>query len=190
MTSPSGMIAFAARKSSSPFRPGILRSVTMRRPPPACPRSRAARPSEARTTRYPSRVSVRSRLSRSPGSSSATSSVAGSDMRRLLDRQPDRERRPPTGAVRPPELAAVLLGDLAGDRETEAGPLGFRGEELLEELGTDVVGDTLTRVGDRDLDPLAVEVARGRQAAPSRKRLEASPQQVPHRLGQPGHGAF
>src|SRR2546425_1130706 len=184
MTSTSGMIAFAARKSSSPVRPGILRSVTMRSTPPACTRSRAARPSEARTTRYPSRVSVRSRLSRSPGSSSATSSVAGSDMRRLLDRQPDRERRTPTGAVRPPELAAVLLGDLAGDRETEAGALGFRGEELLEELGTDVVGDTLTRVGDRDLDPLAVEAACDRQLAAARKRLEAVLDEVPHGLAQ------
>src|SRR5712692_8849985 len=152
MTSTSGMIAFAARKSSSPVRPGILRSVTMRSTPPACTRSRAARPSEASTTRYPSRVKVRSRLSRSPGSSSATSRVAGSDIRYPLDRQPDRERRAPRAAVRPADFAAVLLRDLSRDRESQAGTLRLRGEELLEKPGADVLGDAATRVGDGDLD--------------------------------------
>src|SRR5436190_82607 len=115
MTSTSGAIAFAARRTSMPVRPGILRSVTTRSIPP------------------PSRVSVRSRLSRRPGSSSAISSVAGSDMDGPLDRQSYREDRARARAVRPLDLAAVLLHDLARDREAEAGALRLRGEELLEE---------------------------------------------------------
>src|SRR5438874_10167711 len=129
-----------------PVSPGILRSVRTRSMPPACSRSSAALPSEARMTRYPSRVSVRSRLSRSPGSSSATRSVAGSDMRRVrggraFDRQPDREGRAAPGSVQPADLSVVLLDDLARDREAEAGALGRGGEELLGEAPPDGLGD-------------------------------------------------
>src|SRR3989442_1512915 len=148
MTSTSGAIAFAARRTSMPVRPGILRSVTTRSIPPPWSRSSAPRPSEARMTRNPSRVSVRSRLSRSPGSSSAISSVAGSDMDGPLDRQPDREDRARARAVRPLDLAAVLLRDLARDREAEAGALRLRGEELLEEGGGEA-GEGQVLLGER-----------------------------------------
>src|SRR5687767_10061909 len=135
MTSTSGAIALAALSSSRPVSPGILRSVTMRSMPPACTRSRAARPSEARTTLKPSRVSVRSRLSRTPGSSSATSRRALSDMDGAPpQRQPDDERGAAARAVLPPQVAAVLLGDLPRDGQTEPRALRLGGEEGLEEL--------------------------------------------------------
>src|SRR5438128_727509 len=105
ITSTSDAIALTARSSSIPESPGILRSVRTRSTPPAWRRSRAALPSEARMTRYPSRVSVRSRLWRSPGSSSAISSVAGSDTHGPLDRQPDREDRAPARADELGQLA-------------------------------------------------------------------------------------
>src|SRR5256886_8773731 len=172
MTSTSGAIAFAARRTSIPVSPGILRSVTTRSIPPPWSRSSAPRPSEARMTRYPSRVSVRSRLSRSPGSSSAISSVAGSDIHGPRDRQPDREDRASARAVRPPDLAAVLLRDLARDREAEAGALRLRGEELLEEPRPDRAWNAATRSGHGNLDRLAVEVAPDRQLATPRQRLQ------------------
>src|SRR5919197_4214226 len=184
MTSTSGAIAFAARRTSMPVRPGILRSVTTRSLPPFLSCSSAPRPSEARMTRYPSRVSVRSRLSRSPGSSSATSSVAGSDIHGPLDRQPDREDRASAGPVRPPDLAAVLLRDLPRDREAETGALRLRGEELLEEPRRDIARNAASGVGHGDLDRVAVDVARDRELAPARQRLEPVLHEVQRRLAQ------
>src|SRR3989454_8708235 len=163
ITSTSDAIALTARSSSIPESPGLLRSVRTRSTPPAWRRSRAALPSEARMTRYPSRVSVRSRLWRSPGSSSAISSVAGSDIHGPLDRQPDREDRAPARAVRPSDLAAVLLRDLTRDREAEAGALRLGGAELLEEPRRDVARNAAAGVGHGDLHRVAVEVARDRQ---------------------------
>src|SRR5438046_411459 len=116
-----------------------MRSVTMRSIAPSCRRSRAARPSEASSTRYPSRVSVRSRLSRSPGSSSATSSVR-SGMRDLHG-QPDGEHGAAARAIGPAQLTAVLLDDLPRDREPESRALGLRREELLEEAVADIGRD-------------------------------------------------
>src|SRR6266850_4817318 len=171
MTSTSGAMVLAARSSSSPVRPGILRSVTMRSIAPSCRRSRAARPSEASSTRYPSRVSVRSRLSRSPGSSSATSSVRSG--MRDLHRQPDREHGAAPRPIRPAQLAAMLLDDLARDREPEPRALRLRGEELLEEAVADLGGDARARVGHRDLDGVAERAARNRERAAARERLEA-----------------
>src|SRR5216117_126669 len=172
ITSTSAAIALTARSSSMPDRPGILRSVRTRSTPPARRRSRAALPSEARITRYPSRVSVRSRLSRSPGSSSAISRVAGSDIQGPLDRQTNREDRAPARPVRPADLAAVLLRDLARDRETEAGALRLRREELLEEPRRHGVRDAAAGVGHGDLHRVAVEVAGERELAAAREGLE------------------
>src|SRR5438552_16654101 len=181
MTSTSGAIAFAARRTSMPVRPGILRSVTTRSIPPPWSRSSAPRPSEARMTRNPSRVSVRSRLSRRPGSSSAISSVAGSDMDGPLDRQSDREDRARARA-RPLDLAAVLLHDLARDREAEAGALRLRGEELLEETRRHLVRNAAAGVGHGDLHRIAVEPARNRELAAARQRLHPALPDVQHRL--------
>src|SRR2546429_1228092 len=184
MTSTSGAIAFAARRTSMPVRPGILRSVTTRSIPPPWSRSSAPRPSEARMTRNPSRVSVRSRLSRRPGSSSAISSVAGSDMDGPLDRRPDREDRARARAVRPLDLAAVLLHDLARDREAEAGALRLRGEELLEEARRHLVRNAAASVGHGDLHRIAVEAARDPELAAARQRLQPVLYEVQHRLAQ------
>src|SRR6059036_790698 len=184
MTSTSGAIAFAARRTSMPVRPGILRSVTTRSIPPPWSRSSAPRPSEARMTRNPSRVSVRSRLSRRPGSSSAISSVAGSDMDGPLDRQSYREDRARARAVRPLDLAAVLLHDLARDREAEAGALRLRGEELLEETRRHLVRNAAAGVGHGDLHRIAVEAAPDRELAAARQRLEPVLHEVQHRLAQ------
>src|SRR5216110_2591517 len=184
MTSTSGAIAFAARRTSIPVSPGILRSVTTRSIPPPWSRSSAALPSEARMTRYPSRVSVRSRLSRSPGSSSAISSMAGSDIHGPLDRQPDREDRATAGPIRPSDLAAVLLRDLARDRQAEAGALWLRREELLEEPRPHGVRDAAAGVGHGDLHRVAVEVARDRELAAARQRLEPVLHEIQRRLTQ------
>src|ERR1051325_8613735 len=115
---------------------------------------------------------VRCRLSRSPGSSSATSSVAPSDTGGSLDGQPNPERRPRARLARPRQLAAVLLGDLARDREAEPGALGLRGEERLEELLGDLRADAGAGVRDRDLDLLAVEPARDRERAARRQGFQ------------------
>src|SRR5512145_1396805 len=142
ITSTSGAMALAARSSSIPLRPGILRSLRTRSMPPDWSRSRAARPSDAATTRYPSRVSVRSRLSRRPGSSSATRMRAGSAMDGSLDGQPEREADSAARTVLPAQLAAVLLGDLPCDRQPEPRALGLGGEERLEEAAGHLVGDS------------------------------------------------
>src|SRR3989442_7094411 len=163
MTSTSGAMALAACSSSMPERAGSLRSVRSRSRPPACRRSRGARPSEATTTRYPSRVSVRSRLSRSPGSSSETSRVAGSGMDGPLDRQPDGEAGARARPVRPADLAAVLLDDLARDRQAEAGPLRLGREERLEQSLGDLLGNTAAGVGHRDLHDVTLPPAGQRQ---------------------------
>src|SRR5438128_4789684 len=184
ITSTSDAIALTARSSSMPDSPGILRSVRTRSTPPAWRRSRAALPSEARMMRYPSRVSVRSRLSRSPGSSSAISSVAGSDIHRPLDRQPDREDRAPSRPIRPPDLAPVLLRNLARDREAEAGALRLRGEELLEEPWRDVARNAAAGVAHGDLHRIAVEVAGDRELAAARQRLQPVLHEVQRRLAQ------
>src|SRR2546425_2666545 len=96
----------------------------------------------------------------------------------------DGEGRAATAPVRPPDLAAVLPGDLAGDREPEAGPLGLRREKLLEEPWPDVDGNAAAGVGDRDLDGIAVEAAADRQLSAARQRLQAVLDEVQHRLAQ------
>src|SRR5262249_60300324 len=95
----------------------------------------------AGATGSPSGGGARSGLCRTAGSSSATSSVgvgsSGSGMPDLLDRQVDAERRPRARRARPADVPAVLLDDLTRDGEPEAGALGFRREELLEEAPPD-----------------------------------------------------
>src|SRR5688572_7005979 len=157
MTSTSGTSVFAARSSSMPVRPGIFRSLKIRSSPPLWMRSSAARPSGARTTWYPARVSVRCKLSRSPGSSSATRSVGPSDTRGSLDGDTNGEGRAGARLARPRQLAAVLLRDLAGDGESEAGALRLRGEEVLEEPLADFGRDAGPGVGHGGLDVLAMK---------------------------------
>src|SRR5262249_11760322 len=165
-------MALAARSSSMPESPGILRSVSTRSTPPPCSRSSAACPSEATTTRYPSRASVRSRLSRSPGSSSATRMFAGSAMR-SLERQPDREARAAARPARPPDLAAVLLGDLPRDRQPEPRPLRLGREERLAHTSAHVVGNAATAVGPAQLHGVAVPPTGERELAAARQGLQA-----------------
>src|SRR5439155_77899 len=184
ITSTSAAIALTARSSSIPESPGILRSVRTRSTPPAWRRSRAALPSEARMTRYPSRVSVRSRLWRSPGLLSAISSVAGSDIHGPLDRQPDREDRAPTRTIRPSDLAAVLLRDLTRDRETEAGALRLGSEELLEEPRRDVARNATAGVGHGDLHRITIEVTHDRQLTTTQQHFEPVLHKIQHRLAQ------
>src|SRR5262249_47519278 len=184
ITSTSGLRALAARRTSRPVSPGIFRSVRTRSRPPACSRSRAPRPSEATTTRYPARVSVRSRLSRSPGSSSATSSVAASGMDCPLAGEPDGEGHPAPGVVAPADLAAVLLDDLRGDGQPEPRALGLGGEEGLEESLRDLVGDAASAVRHVDLHRLAVVSAGDGQLAPTGERLQPVLHQVQDGLAQ------
>src|SRR2546430_15226973 len=142
------------------------------------------RPPRSTLFPYTTLFRSRSRLSRRPGSSSAISSVAGSDMDGPLDRQSDREDRARARAVRPLDLAAVLLHDLARDREAEAGALRLRGEELLEETRRHPVRDATAGVGHRDLHRIAVEAAPDRELAAARQRLEPVLHEVQHRLAQ------
>src|SRR5689334_23230822 len=88
------------------------------------------------------------------------------------EREPDRERGPQRRAVLPADLAAVLLGDLPGDRQAQAGALRLRREELLEEPRPHVLGDPAAGVRDGDLDRVAVEAALDRQLAAARQGLE------------------
>src|SRR3990172_6940825 len=141
ITSTSGATVFVALRSSRPLSPGILRSASTRSTPPALSCSSPAWPSEATTTRYPSRFSVRSRLSRTAGSSSATRRVGASAIVVILEGEANRERGTPIGGVAPPDLAAVLLDDLPADGEAPPGALGLGGEERLEQGGGEVRGD-------------------------------------------------
>src|SRR5713226_2262022 len=190
ITSTSGATALASRSSSRPVSPGILRSESTRSTPPACSRSSAARPSGASTTAYPSRVSARSRLWRTAGSSSATRRVAsgtvGSGMLELPDRQGHREGGPRPGSAAPADLAAVLLDDLARDGEAEPGPLRLGGEELLEEAPAHLRRDPGSAVGHRDLHRLVHAGGGEGEGAALRHRLDPVLQQVQDRLAQQG----
>src|SRR4030095_13075189 len=118
---------------------------------------------------------MRSRLWRTAGSSSATSRVGVSGMLQPLDRQRDGERRPRAGAARPMGLAAMLLGDLTGDREPEPGALGFGGEELLEEATADVLGDAGPGVAHCDLHRVVDAPGGDGEAAALGDRLHPTP---------------
>src|SRR3990172_10528295 len=192
MTSTSGATALTSRRSSRPVSPGILRSDRTRSTPPARNRSSAAWPSGASATWYPARVSVRSRLWRIAGSSSATSSIAGSDMLGPLDRKRDGEGGARADDATPADAAAVLLHDLAGDGEPESGALRLGGEELLEQPLADLERDARTGVAHPDLHGV-VEAPCGRGEHPALgESLEPVLDEIDHGLAQhravDGHG--
>src|SRR5438445_10402760 len=89
------------------------------------------------------------------------------DLQGQRDREPGAAARP----VGPAQLAAVLVDDLARDREPEPRALRLRGEELLEEAVADLGGDARARVGHRDLDAIAERAAADREGAAARERL-------------------
>src|SRR5258705_5304720 len=185
ITSTSGETALASFRSSRPVSPGILRSESSRSTPPWRSRSSAACPSCASTTPYPSRVRVRSRLWRTAGSSSATSSMDWSVILGPLDRQGRREGRAGAGRTLPAKRAPVLLlDDLAGDVETQPRALGLGGEELLEEALAHVQRDTRPRVLDGDLHVIVHPAGAHGQLASAPQRLEPVLHQVQYGLAQ------
>src|SRR6266542_1427813 len=193
ITSTSGETALASFRSSRPVSPGILRSESSRSTPPWRSRSSAACPSCASTTPYPSRVSVRSRLWRTAGSSSATSSMDWSVILGPLDRQRCGERGAGSRRALPAERSAVLLlDDLARDVEAESRSLRLRREELFEELLADIRRDARARVADGDLDVVIHSSGADRELAAATQRLEAVLHEVedglPQQRAVDGHG--
>src|SRR5882724_8829753 len=192
ITSTSGETALASFRSSRPVSPGILRSESSRSTPPWRSRSSAACPSWASTTPYPSRVSVRSRLWRTAGSSYATSSMDWSVILSPLDRQGRREGRAGAGRALPAKRAAVLLDDLPRDIETKARALRLGREELLEQALADIRRDAGTRVLNGDLHVIVYAAGADGELAPPAQRLEPVLHQVQNGLAQEraidGHG--
>src|ERR1700720_3976858 len=99
-------------------------------------------------------------------------------MLELPDREGHREGGPGAGGAAPADLAAVLLHDLARDREAEPGPLWLGGEELLEEAATDLRRDPGSAVGHRDLHRLVHAGGGQGERAALRYRLDPVLQQV------------
>ena len=154
---------------------GSITSSSTRSGATASNRSSASTPSRATWTRKPSRCSPTVSASTNDSSSSTTSTVGSWVIVLIL---PPRWSVTPTGPgpagmrecergalalVRlHPDLAAVVGGDVADDRQAETGAAGLAAAgpvdpvEALEDALEVALGDADAVVGHGDLDPLAV----------------------------------
>ena len=148
--------ALAARASctSSPLRPGILRSRT-RQPGPSCAgRARNSRGDAKVSTSWPAVLSSRARARSIDGSSSTTKTMApgGSCREAPAARKGAAEGGAASAHVLGPDLSAVGLDDRAADRQAHAEPVGLRRVEGLEDAGSRFgLPETRAGIADRDL---------------------------------------
>src|SRR4051812_32685035 len=115
---------------------------------------------------------------------------------RQLHRQADREGAPLPRSALEADVAAEELGELADDREAEAGPLVFAGQdavllagaaglaELLEDLLAVLLGDTDPRVLDLEHDVTPLDAGAEGDPAPFGGELHRVREQVVDDLPQ------
>src|SRR6266511_4894144 len=93
-------------------------------------------------------------------------------MKSPLEGDGDGEGRAGAGRAGPPELALVLLDDLAADGQAEAGALRLRGEELLEQAAADLRRNAGPRIAHGDLHGIVQPPGRHGQRPPLGHRLD------------------